>query len=305
MMRNNERLQKLAYRWRELAESPMMDERRKAWTALHDLKPIRPVCILETELMPDFIAAEELSCDTPETRTLEASLLHGIKHVEYLDDDYVLEPFVTADLVLCSEPYDYGTGLRYTKNPDTHAVVANHPINRPEDAEAIQKRVHTYDREKSQYNVAALRELIGKDLPVIPQYSSYVLPQISKYVFDLIGMDNMCYWAIDYPEVIVKLADYIADDFLDRYKLMERESLLRVNNKNSYSDSGSFGYVSDLKEVNPTTLSNMWIWMESQETETLSPDMFEELFLPAMGRVASEFGLTYYGCCEHLHDRMD
>ena len=304
-MHNNDRLRALALRHRELAESPMMESRRNAWRALHDLKPIRPVCIFETELLSDFIAPAELTCDTLETRALEERLLHGVKHVENIDDDYVLEPFFTAPLLLDTQPHDYGVGLEYISNPVTHAVVPNHPLREPEDIAKLKKRIHTYDNAKNQSNRAIIQEMIGKCLPVILQYSPGVLPQISKYTFDLIGMDSMYYWAIDCPEVITKLADYVADDFLERYRLMERERLLNVNNKNTYAGAGSLGYVSDLKEENPTTLSNMWVWMESQETETLSPDMLEALFLPAMGRVASEFGIVYYGCCERLHDRMD
>ena len=33
--------------------------------------------------------------------------------------------------------------------------------------------------------------------------------------------------------------------------------------------------------------------------------MFEEFFLPYIAEVTRPFGLTYYGCCEAVHDRFD
>jgi hypothetical protein len=302
-MNDKERLHTLASQWRELAESPMMEERRKAWTALHDLQPIRPVCILETSLMPDFVAPEELYCVSPEARALEERLVHGIKHVNSFDDDYTLEPFLTVDTTLDWICYDFGVGLAYTINPDTHAIITNHPIQQPEDVDRLQKRTYSYSKEANDANRDAVQELLGDTMPVVIEPSYVAVPGISKFVFDLIGMDNMYYWAVDCPEVIVRLADFIADDFLTRYRFMEDNKLLSVS-KAKYAGSGSLGYTSHLRDERPTTLSNMWVWMESQETETMSPDMLEELFLPAMSRAASPFGLTYYGCCEHLHDRM-
>ncbi len=33
--------------------------------------------------------------------------------------------------------------------------------------------------------------------------------------------------------------------------------------------------------------------------------MFEEFFLPAIAEITRPFGLTYYGCCEAVHDRFE
>ena len=41
-----------------------------------------------------------------------------------------------------------------------------------------------------------------------------------------------------------------------------------------------------------------WIHMNAEEACDISPDMFKELILPYQKRLAKEFGLIYYGCCE-------
>jgi len=118
-------------------------------------------------------------------------------------------------------------------------------------------------------------------------------------------MDNLYYWAVDCPEAIVQLADYVADDFLLRYQFMEDNNLLTTEHCLGYAGSGSLPFTSRLPQKTPVKQSEMWLWLESQETDTLSPQMLDELFLPSMARIAEKFGLIYYGCCEHLHDRMD
>ena len=41
--------------------------------------------------------------------------------------------------------------------------------------------------------------------------------------------------------------------------------------------------------------------MDSQETVGISPDMFEEFIFPCYQKIASQFGLLSYGCCEPVH----
>ena len=38
--------------------------------------------------------------------------------------------------------------------------------------------------------------------------------------------------------------------------------------------------------------------MNSQETVSISPKMFHDFVFPSYERLANEFGLIYYGCCE-------
>ena len=72
---------------------------------------------------------------------------------------------------------------------------------------------------------------------------------------------------------------------------------------------GSYGFVSDLPERTATAgrcaLQDCWCWTDSQESAPISPAMFEEFFLPYIAEVTRPFGLTYYGCCEAVHDRFE
>jgi hypothetical protein len=299
-------LRALSRDWSLLADTSIMKERETVWTRLHDLNPIRPAVIIETELMSDFIANDELKCEDPYYRLIERRLREGIKHVTLFDDDYILANEFKVDYVALIDNSDYGVGLKYIFNHATHAVISNHPINNVSDIKNLKKRNFQIDYESSYANKKSLDQAFDGNLNVILQPAAYYLPQLSKFVFDLIGMDNMYFWLVDEPDAMAEMIDFIKNDFISKVKMYESEGILVLNNKNDIAGSGSYGYTSDL--CKPTDgnvkLKDLWVWMESQETTTISPDMFEEAFLPAMAEMAKLFGMTYYGCCEQLHDRF-
>jgi hypothetical protein len=47
----------------------------------------------------------------------------------------------------------------------------------------------------------------------------------------------------------------------------------------------------------------MWGFSESQETVSVSPEMYEEFIFPHEKPILERFGLNCYGCCEPLHTR--
>ena len=52
-------------------------------------------------------------------------------------------------------------------------------------------------------------------------------------------------------------------------------------------------------------VKDVWGFMDSQETVGLSPDMFGEFIFPYYKKIANEFGLLSYGCCEPVHPVWD
>lgn len=299
-------LRELSRDWSLLAGTNIMKEREAVWTRLHDLNPIRPAIIIETELMSDFISDSELKCEDLYYRQIERRLREGIKHVTLFDDDYILTNEFKIDYFTQIENSDYGVGLNYTINNSTHAVISNHPINSVSDIKNLKTRDFKIDYENSNTNKKNFDEIFDGNLNVILQPSAYYLPQLSKFVFDLIGMDNMYFWLVDEPEAMAEMIEFIKNDFIRKVKMYENEGVLVLNNRNDIAGSGSYGCTTALSKPldGKVKLKDLWVWMESQETTTISPDMFEEVFLPSMGEMAKLFGMTYYGCCEQLHDRF-
>ena len=142
----------LAARWAEIAAQPIMAERKRQWRALHDLRPERPMIHFETGSIDGYVAVDELRCQHPELREVEATLRDAIRHFEDVGDDIVLEPYfrIGWDLVpsswgveIVQLPAEVATGeipLGYT---------FNFPIREPEDVSLLQPRTFSVDRERT------------------------------------------------------------------------------------------------------------------------------------------------------------
>jgi hypothetical protein len=102
--------------------------------------------------------------------------------------------------------------------------------------------------------------------------------------------------------------EYMVEDRLRTFKFLEKEKLLVPNTDNQMAGPRSYGYVSELPDpdtAGEVSLKDVWGWPESQESMIISPDMYAEFVLPYYARLAKEFGLVYYGCCEPVDDRID
>ncbi|HOF87245.1 MAG TPA: hypothetical protein PLZ36_03940 [Armatimonadota bacterium] len=301
-------LRSLAARWREWAEQPVMAERARAWTALHDLCGERVMVLFETGLLEHYVTEDELRCTDPANRGLEMHLRRTLRHVEEVGDDTVLEPYWTVGWQTRGEGY----GIDYTMTRSTDAegggqgYTYDHPIRTPEDLERLRPRAWTVDREATERARERMDALFGDLLPVQVKGPGCFVPALTAEVFRLAGNDNLLMWPYDEPEAIHRLMRYLCDDRLAMYDWMEREGLLSLNTDSRYVGSGSPGFTSALPapgSKEPARLNDLWVWMESQETTMVSPDMFAEFFLPYMAEICRRFGLVYYGCCEPIDDR--
>jgi hypothetical protein len=85
--------------------------------------------------------------------------------------------------------------------------------------------------------------------------------------------------------------------------------LLSLNNEGTYHSSGGIGYSNELpkagydsKNVRPC---DIWASAESQEMAQVSPQMHKEFAMQYEKRLLEPFGLSGYGCCEALDDKLD
>lgn len=302
-MKDKTRLRALAGRYAELLHSPSAAQKKKDWTALHDLHPRRPMFLLETALMPDFVKEEDLCCEDGFLRRTERELLHAVRHAELIGDDYVLQDYFPVPWKIgCG---DYGVGLQYEVNPNTHAIVANHPLRDPQEVKRLKPRAFWVDRASTLAEKEELAQIFGDLLPVREAGPLTHVPGLTRRLFDLIGPENMYFWPYDEPESFHAVMRYLTDDSLAFYEFLCREGLLSANNGAQMAGSGSYGFTQDLPSQGVRSMGQVWGWVESQETSTVSPAMFEEFVLPYLAEISRKFGLVYYGCCEQLHDRWE
>lgn len=303
-------LRGLAQHWMELANLPVMAERKNLWTRLKDLQGERPMVLFEVWTVEDYVNPDELVCQDPYLRDVELHMRRAIRQIEEVGDDMVLEPIYRLNWVIHSN--DYGVPIISEHAIDERGGnVAYHftnPIQSLQDIEKLRPRSFTVDRRETYQRLNLLQDAFGDILPVVLHGSASFIAALTSDLFRLIGNDRLLAWTYDEPEGLQLIMRYLCDDRLAYYSWLENEGLLGLNNTSELVGSGSPGFTTVLPDkdyTGQTRLQDLWIWMESQETTMISPRMFNRLFLPYMAEISKLFGLVYYGCCEPVHDRWE
>jgi hypothetical protein len=317
-------LRRLAARWMEHASSPVMPDRRRQWKAVKDLRAEKPMILVETCMLPDYIGADELVCTDAFARNIEKSLYEVVRHADEIGDDIVVDPYFRVPWRL--EISDYGVPIE-----KHHAVSSsgsdlgysfNFGVQSEGDAGRLHLRSRCVNRRESFHRKELLEDVFGDILPVHlggwdpfnadPGYAPWLgnlYGGLTMDLFKLIGNDKLLTWVYDDPSLLHRIMAVIRDDRKAHFKFLEREGLLYANTDTWMPCPGSYGFVSDLPPVDGqesvVSLKDCWCWTDSQESAPISPAMFEEFFLPAIAEVTRPFGLTYYGCCEAVHDRFE
>jgi hypothetical protein len=317
----------LAAKWMEVASLPVMDERKRLWKAVHDLKAERPVILFETDWIEGFVEEREILCDDPFLRSVEQTMRIRLRQAEELGDDQVIEPHYQLGWQMKFSDYGVPVEIRSARNKqESIAYSFSFPIATPEDIGKLTKRTFGVDREKSLRLKETLEDVMGDILPVqLGNYDPFVYEfDVGEYgslgfngnfffgltwqVYRFIGNQGLLYWVYDDPDAIHRLMSYMLEDRIAMFDYCEREGLLALNTDSQMAGPRSYGYVSDLPAADSqdeVTLKNLWGWAESQEAANISPAMYGEFVLPYLAKLSERFGLVYYGCCERVDDRLE
>ncbi len=317
MNKDWKRLRNLAEQWMNLAQMPVMQERKKLWGNLHGLKQTRPMILIETMYIQDFVKEEELCCEDPYLRNVERYMQQNIIHAKELGDDIVLEPFFRIGWSM-QQP-SFGVEIKMIDSPQKGlAYVFEHVIKRPEDMEQLVKRRFTVDKPKTMQRKQLLQDIFGDILPVrVCNYDFMdedgIYEWVGNFFFGLtwqlhrfIGLQEMMYWYYDYPDEMHAFLQYMVDDRLAMFCELEQQGCLASNSDNQMAGPRFYGYCDDMPYFEgEAKLNQLWAWCESQESSSISVAMFEEFVLPYLAQLAKQFGKLYYGCCEPVYDRLD
>ncbi len=303
-------LRDLAWRRRALSQLPVMAERRELWRRVASLKAERPLVLTELREAPDdLVPVAELRCREGWARDVERQWRLELVH-DNVDDDYVFEPFVACPWQISIS--DYGVAPTRRRAPSDHgrgAEAWDAPLGNLEgDFDRLKPRVFTVDRDATEAHVRLMEEVVGGILSVRRRGVYWWSMGLTWSAIDLIGLEGLMYALLDNPAGVRRLMAFLGDDQRALLDWLEREELLSLNNENDSLASGTLGYTDELpgpgrSATAPVRTGDLWGFAESQETVGVSPRLFAELILPWQLPLLARFGLTYYGCCEPLHER--
>ena len=307
-------LRGLATQVRTIADSPLMAERRRLWRRHNDLDSDRPMILAETGgVTPEIAPTLALGCTEAWARGLESGLRMRLFQHERVDDDHVIEPYLTCSWQVRST--NYGVE-KVVHRADTDGGLGASSWDAPiadlqRDFHRLKPREFSVDREATLAWQAHLEKVFAGILPVQMRggYGAWTMG-MTIVAIDLIGLENLMLFMYDDPAGLHRLMAFLRDDHLAYLDFMESEGLLGFNNEADYVGSGSLGYTDQLPQADwqpgaPVRLRDLWVLSESQETVGVGPEQFAEFIFPYQQTIAERFGLTYYGCCEPVHTRWD
>ena len=145
-------LRHLLMRQREIAEDPIMAERRQLWTRHASLDSQRPMILAETSgVLDECVPLSTLRCQEPWAREMERSLRDLIFRYESVADDFVVEPRIRYGWFI--QTGDFGVQTAHHRG-ENDGKLGSYKVDPPikdldRDFDRLHFRSLTVDREKT------------------------------------------------------------------------------------------------------------------------------------------------------------
>jgi len=304
-------LRDLARRVAEISRMEKQEERRELWRKHNSLVKTRPPVLVRAfaawqEIYPD----SQLKCEDPLLRGIERFLRQQIFQ-DSLDDDYIVEPWVTVRAVYATRlgAFRWGPEIRHTpKGAPEGSWQYDPPIKKEEDIAKLVKPHHIINEEATAQNFQKVQDVIGDiltvDLDRGPAYRGFTA-DLSTDAAHLRGLEQMMLDMVERPEWLHRFMRFLMEGVLTTHDEAERAGDWRLTN--SYNQA--MPYSLELPDPKPNsesvTRDKLWCFCAAQEYAWVSPAMHEEFLLRYQIPIMEKFGLVAYGCCEDLTKKLD
>jgi len=306
--KDREILRELAKVQLELADSNMNREKISLWKRHNAMKGERPVIHIEIGGYRHEVIDSRMRCEDADARALELSLLCQFSNAELFGDDMPVPDYFPVGLSYDFRLFGHVIG-RDTAADSTGREVGhkfNHIVTdlHNDFEKLMQPSVLLIDREGPEAVKKLAEDTFGDILPI--RYSGWCLGSSpTQKVVHWMGLETMLISMYDYPEEFHLMMEKIAADTISCFDELAEKGMLLPTTAFEGVGQGSRCFTDELKSGSPVTSHDLWGYMDSQETVCVSPEMYGEFIFPYYERIASQFGLLSYGCCEAVHPIWD
>jgi hypothetical protein len=306
--KDRERLRYLANHQLEIANSPKNLERVELWKRHNMYKGERPPIHIEVDTFAHEAINPQLQCEDEQARWIEYKLINNFINLELFDDDKVVSPYFqqTYDIYFTL----FGHRIKQTVMKKADGTELGHHFEHIiddlyDDFDKIKSpTVYGVNKESTMQKFELYNDIFGDILPVrLVSDGLYSTP--TQHVVHMMGMENMLYSMYDYPDEFKEMMDRIADAYVAYFKHLESENVLLQNKSFEWVCQGSLAFYDEPDKQGQIKTTDLWGFMDSQETVGISPEMYREFIFPCYHKIASLFGRLNYGCCEPVHPHWD
>lgn len=306
-------LREVAKKQIELANREENKNRIDAWYRHNSLQGEKPLIHLEMWTFSQEILPQRLKCKGEFAREVETKLYCNFLNQELFDDDRVTPDCYELNYDMDFTLFDINIKIDHTDGADGKESLGHQfesiIQDLEEDYDKLKPSSFGVNIESTMAKKRVIEEAIGDILPVRLQMDClYSVP--TQMLVHFMSMENMMYNMYDYPDLFKEMMNRIADDTLAYYRLLEEKQVILPTVGHEALGQGSWCYNRELPGweehgKRPFTAKDVWGFMDSQETVGISPEMYEEFIFPCYQKIAGEFGLLSYGCCEPVDPIWD
>ena len=308
-MTDLERIRELAKETREFALSPEMERRRRLWTEHNSLSFTRPPIYIRAVPFGEYPEAKDLRCQNPQLRGLEYRFLLNRYYMQ-LRDDTIMEPYITIRAAVDAAPGGV-YGLAANMQPKAKGIIAaayQPSIIEEEDVEKLHVRPYRVNEEETARRLAWHKEVldgildvaVDRQAPLCGMWSN----DISTILAKLRGIEQIMWDAYDRPQWLADLCAWMRDRILEHIDQTEAAGGFRLCNHQNQA----MPYCRELEAPSasdkPVSTKQLWGYMAAQEFTTFGPDMFDEFMFRYQQPILERYGVTAYGCCEDLTQKI-
>lgn len=309
-------VRELAARIAELAELPVQQERIREWEALNDLRPERPMAMIDEIPWHEMNVDDELTvlCTDPFTRELETRLRQELYRWDHMRVDMVIRPFLDFKKVINHSGWGLGIEEETIEVGDGNTIMSHHyedQLANPEDIEKLRVPDISLDVERTAEVETKAHECLDGILGVRMQgVTAHDGNELAFALWDdieeLRGAEPIYYDFVDRPEHLHAIAERFTQVRLAELDIYEAKGLLGYDIDRIHCTGA---HTTELPKpgfdpAHPRAIDS-WIVGRSQLFVSVSDETFDEFVPPYYARYYERFGLGYFGCCDPLHDRIE
>ncbi|MCD6352549.1 MAG: hypothetical protein J7M26_10550, partial [Armatimonadetes bacterium] len=246
---------------------------------------------------------ESLECQDPFCRSVEYRLRQHL-YKDWVGDDHIFEPWWPVPAVWDRDTkYTWGVRTRHLVGSTGYGGFRyDPPLKTEEDFERLKIPTFTYNERKTQDAASRVADLLGDVMPVRITCQPPLGPHLSVYIEQLRGMEALHEDLAFRPGLVHRTMAKLAEGVLRALRTAEATGCLTTNHHEPM-------FCSDPVNGEPVDgrvrLHNLWVAVNSQEFQMVSPRMMQEFLLNYQIPLMQQYGASQYGCCEDLTHKID